>query len=328
MVYPGKEHNEAPQIVGSSPAFVREMRRAQQAARFDVCVFILGETGTGKEVCARAIHRLSPRAAMPFVPVCGGAIPVDLIENELFGHDQEAFTGATSSRQGLIAQAEGGTIFIDEIDCFPLSAQTKLLRFLQEKEYRPLGSQQTCRANVRVLAATNADVSSLRDQGRLRADLYYRLNTVPITLPPLRDRQEDIVPLSQHFLRKYAAEFHTNVRDFSPEALMKLQLHRWPGNVRELEHTVQRALVLAGGDDTIQSETIQLDAAADTPPIRSFLEEKAQVVAEFERNYITKLLRAYRGNITRAAEAAQKNRRAFWELMRKHDIDADLYRQL
>ncbi len=315
-------------VIGRSPIFVREMKRAEQASRCDVSVFISGETGTGKEVCARAIHRLSHRDSKPFVPINGGAIPIDLIENELFGHSREAYTGATSSRDGLIAEAEGGTLFIDEVDCFPPAAQVKLLRFLQEKEYRPLGTRRLRNADVRILAATNSDVGRLLDEGRLRSDLYYRLNTISIALPPLRERQEDIMPLAFHFLHKYVESFGAQCRDFSPQARLKLQHHRWPGNVRELEQTVQRAVVLSTDEPTMQAPTIQFDTPQSHQPILSFQEAKAQVVAEFEKNFIENALRAYSGNITRAAEATGKNRRAFWELMRKYRIDADRFRML
>ena len=323
----GTKQNGTEQVVGRSPVFLREMKKAQQAATSDVSVLISGETGTGKEVCARTIHRLSGRSAKPFVPINGGAIPVDLIENELFGHAKEAYTGATTSRQGLIAEAEGGTLFIDEVDSFPAAAQVKLLRFLQEKEYRPLGTHRMCAANVRILAATNADVRQLLDDGRLRRDLYYRLNTIPIALPPLRDRQEDIAPLASHFLRKFGNQFGSNCRDCSPEAYLRLQHHRWPGNVRELEQTMQRAIVLSADETTMPAQTIQFDDAEETAPVLSFQEAKARVVAEFEENFIRNSLRAYRGNITRAAEAAGKNRRAFWELLRKYDIDAAVFRR-
>ena len=313
-------------MVGNSPAFLREIEKAAGAAAHDVCVLIQGETGTGKEVCARAIHRNSKRKDRPFVPINGGAIPVDLLENELFGHGREAYTGAKTRREGLIAEAEGGTIFVDEIDSFPLAAQVKFLRFLQEKEYRPLGTQQMLRANVRVVAATNAELPTLLKEGRLRSDLYYRLNTVPITLPPLRERQEDIIPLARYFLHKYNEQFGGCDHEFSPEALMNLQLHSWPGNVRELEQTVVRAIVLGGDNRIIEFDSGIISDLDQTEKIPTFQEAKARVVEEFERGYIVKILRAHQGNITRAARAACKNRRAFWELMRKHDIDADSFR--
>jgi DNA-binding NtrC family response regulator len=308
------------QLVGESPAFVSEVQKFPLVAKSDASVLISGETGTGKELCARAIHYLSPRANKPFVPINCGAIPVELVENELFGHEREAFTGANSSRLGLIHESDGGTLFLDEIDCLPLLAQVKLSRFLQEKEYRPLGSMKLRRADVRVISATNIDLLDAVRQGKLRQDLYYRLNIVPVSLPPLRERKEDILLLSRHFLAKYAARFNKPAVDFSPAALQTLMSYDWPGNVRELEHVVERALVFSE-DEIIQAGNILLSNATATPRDESFQEAKARVVAQFERRYIRELLIAHRGNITKAAQAAHKNRRAFWQLIRKHKID-------
>jgi two-component system response regulator GlrR len=184
-------------------------------AQTDAKVLISGETGTGKEICARTIHYLSPRARKPFVPVNCGAIPMDLVENELFGHVRGAFTGASTTRPGLIHEAEGGTLFLDEVDSLPPIAQVKLLRFLQEGQYRPLGSTTTLGADVRVIAASNADLEAALQSGKLRQDLYYRLNTIALTLPPLRERLEDITILARHFLAKYATEFKRPSKDFS-----------------------------------------------------------------------------------------------------------------
>src|SRR5438270_3307488 len=232
-------------LVGESPAFLEEVNKIPLLARCNASVLISGETGTGKEVCARAIHYLSPWASKPFIPVNCGAIPAELVENELFGHERGAFTGAKSSQVWLIQEAEGGTLFLDEIDCLPLLSQVKFLRFLQEKEYRSLGSTKTCRADVRVIAATNSDAEEAVKAGKLRRDLYYRLNVIPLVLPPLRERREDIPSLARHFLAKYAAEFDKQVTDFSSEAIQSLVSYEWPGNVRELEHVVVRAVVLS-----------------------------------------------------------------------------------
>ena len=233
------------QMIGESPSFLSEIKKIPVLAKSDAIVFITGETGTGKELCARAIHYLSPRSRSPFMPINCGAIPVDLVENELFGHEKGAFTGASETRTGLIAEAEGGTIFLDEIDCLPLAAQVKLLRFLQEKEYRPLGSKKMKKADVRLLAAMNIDPQEAVAAGRLRQDLYYRLNVIPLVIPPLRERREDIPLLARHFLLKYAVQFNKPMADFSAEAMQLLQLYDWPGNVRELEHHVERAVVLS-----------------------------------------------------------------------------------
>ncbi|NVM20900.1 MAG: sigma-54-dependent Fis family transcriptional regulator [Desulfobacterales bacterium] len=308
------------QLVGESPSFCAEIKKIPIVAAGDASVLISGETGTGKELCAQAIHYLSPRAAKPFVPVNCGAIPVELLENELFGHRAGAFTNASTSQPGLIHEANGGTLFLDEIVSLPPSAQVKLLRFLQEKEYRPLGSTKTYRADVRVIAASNIDVEKAVMEGTLSRNLYYRLNVVPIKLPPLRERREDIPLLAHHFLARYSARFNKQVSDFSPEAVQVLVLHDWPGNVRELEHVVQRAIVLTE-EAVIQRSDIVLASVETTLGQEPFKEAKAQVIEQFEKDYITKLLEAYQGNISRAARAAQKNRRAFWELIRKHGID-------
>ncbi|HEX8294524.1 MAG TPA: sigma-54 dependent transcriptional regulator [Pyrinomonadaceae bacterium] len=307
-------------LIGESPAFLKEVGKIPLLSKCGASVLISGETGTGKEVCARAIHYLSPRAKKPFIPVNCGAIPIDLVENELFGHERGAFTGAKDSQVGLIQEADGGTLFLDEVDCLPLLAQVKLLRFLQEKEYRPLGSAKTCRADVRVVAATNCDPEAAVKAGKLRQDLYYRLNVIPLVLPPLRDRREDIPLLARHFLARYAAEYDKPVTDFSAETVRRLVSYDWPGNVRELEHVVVRAVVLCT-QTRIRDEDIFLPMRAAAAAEESFQGAKNRIIAEFEKSYIERALLMNHGNISRAARAAQKSRRAFWELIRKHQID-------
>ena len=233
------------QLIGESEAFRAVVKKIPRIACCDASVMISGETGTGKELCARAIHYLSPRARQAFIPVNCGAIPTELVENELFGHERGAFTTAVSTQPGLIAEADGGTLFLDEIDCLTLLAQIKLLRFLQEKEYRPLGSAKTQRADARVIAAANVDFDEAVRAGKLRQDLYYRLNVIPLRLPPLRERREDIPLLARHFLARYAAEFNQPALSLSVDAMELLLCYEWPGNVRELEHLVARAVALA-----------------------------------------------------------------------------------
>jgi two-component system response regulator GlrR len=206
QVHTLKEKLGLKQLVGGSPAFLAAVERVPLVAKCEANVLISGETGTGKELFARAIHYLSPRAGNPFIPISCGAIPVELVENELFGHIQGAFTSATSSQPGLIYQAHGGTLFLDEIDCLPLASQVKLLRLLQEKEYRQLGSSKVLQADVRVIAATNIELEKAVSDGKFRQDLYYRLNILPLALPPLRERKEDIPLLARHFLVKYTPE--------------------------------------------------------------------------------------------------------------------------
>jgi DNA-binding NtrC family response regulator len=282
---------------------------------------ISGETGTGKELCARAIHYLSPRAQKPFVPVNCGAIPADLVENELFGHERGAYTGASTSELGLIEEANEGTLLLDEIDCLPPLAQVKLLRFLQEKEYRPLGSRKSYKADVRIIAASNADLEEATSAGKLRRDLYYRLDAIRLRLPALRERREDILLLARHFLYAYTAEFDKGLMDFSPEAAQMLMLYDWPGNVRELEHVIERAVLLSESK-LIQADDVTVPRPDAPPDLDSFRVEKNRMIEQFEKSYIQKLLLTCQGNITKAARVARKNRRAFWELVRKYRIDA------
>jgi two-component system, NtrC family, response regulator GlrR len=310
-------------LVGRHVAFLAEIEKIPVVAKCDVSVLVSGETGTGKELCARAIHYLSLRAGKPFVAVNCGAIPSELAENELFGHSKGAFTGAHSSEAGLIAEADGGTLFLDDVDCLSPQIQVKLLRFLQEKEYKPLGSARTMRADVRVLSSANVDLTRLVEEGEFRRDLYYRLNVVPLKLPPLRERLGDVPLLARHFLKKYSGDFGKNVKTFSPRVLQQMTRYEWPGNVRELENVVERAVVFAGGPavDEIQIDSPSSGAALSVPDATVPLKTaKAQVVEEFEKRYLERLLRENEGNITRAARVAQKNRRAFFELMKKHHV--------
>jgi two-component system response regulator GlrR len=317
-----KEKLGIKRLVGESQAFLKEIAKIPQISRCNATVLIQGETGTGKEMCARAVHYLSLQASRPFVPVNCGAIPLDLIENELFGHQGGAFTGAKDSQPGLIEEADQGTLFLDEVDCLPMLAQVKLLRFLQDGEYRPLGSAKVRRATVRIIAATNINLEQAVIENQMRRDLYYRLNIVQISLPPLRERAEDVPILARFFLAKYAREFNKDVEDFDPEALQLLAGHDWPGNVRELEHVVQRAVVLSEST-VIRAGDLLLRSLQSTSGSESLREAKARIVGNFESSYIKSLLLAYKGNITRAAKAAGKNRRAFWELIRKHRIDVE-----
>ena len=314
-----KEELGMRQLVGESETFLTEIEKLPLVAKCDASILITGDTGTGKELCARAIHYLSPRASQSFLPVNCGAIPAELIENELFGHVSGAFTGARTNRRGLIDEANGGTLFLDEVDCLPLMAQVKFLRFLQEKEYRPLGATKTHKADVRVIAATNINCEAAVTQGKLRQDLYYRLNVIQLKLPSLRERREDIPLLAHHFLNKYALEFNKQVTGFSPDAIRKLILYDWPGNVRELEHVIMRAMVLST-KPVISAAGIAVSDSENLPLPESFQEAKNRMVDQFEKTYIKGLLLSNHCNISRSAKAAQKNRRAFWELIRKHHI--------
>jgi len=320
-------------LIGSSPAFMRQVARVPMLAKYDAGVLILGETGTGKEVCAQAIHYLSPRAGKPWVAVNCGAIPIELIEAELFGHVKGAYTHAHAARPGLVREAEGGTLLLDEIDSLPYNAQAKLLRFLQDKEYRPVGSNTVMRADVRVIAASNRQLGELASRGAFRQDLFFRLNVLMLHLPALRERRDDIPQLALFFLRGAARQWQCAEPALSPSALKKLLAHDWPGNVRELKNVMERAVLMAQNGSqqgSLQSDDIDLDgvpaiaepAACD----ESFRAAKACVVENFERTYIQQLLASNGGNVTHAARAAKKNRRAFFELMRKYRIELSSYR--
>jgi two-component system response regulator GlrR len=330
---PRESAGETPQVRGflhGSAASAAIAARLPTLAACGANVLIVGETGTGKEVCAQAVHYLSARAARPMVAVNCGAIPAELVEAELFGHVKGAYTTAHASRSGLVQEAEGGTLFLDDVDCLPLQAQAKLLRFLQEHEYRPLGSNAVRRADVRVVAASNCDLYALSRQDRFRQDLYFRLNVLNIALPPLRDRREDLPVLALHFARGFAREFDRPARTLSSAALAKLAQHDWPGNVRELQHVIERAVVLATGP-VLGVADIDIDLATpsrDDAPQASFRDAKKRVVDAFERDYIERLLEAHAGNITNAARVAKKDRRALFELIRKHRIEPRRFRTL
>ena len=307
------------QIIGASAVWIEQINKIPLIARCNANVLITGETGTGKELCARAIHYLSLRASAPFVPVNCGAIPENLFENELFGHAKGAFTDAGSTEVGLLGEADGGTLFLDEIDAMTPTIQVKLLRFIQEREYRPLGSSKTREADVRIVAATNVNLENALRSGRFRRDLYYRINVVGISLPPLRERLGDIALLARHFLKKHASRSNRPAKDFAPSALRLLETYDWPGNVRELEHVVERAVILSN-TESIDDTHLSLSGPNVSSGPESFQDAKARTIAQFEKSYIEKLLIDCNGNISKAARAAQKNRRAFWELMRKHHI--------
>ena len=320
-----KEKLGLSQLIGESPGFLAEVQKIPLVSKCDVKILISGETGTGKELFARAIHYLSPRAHKPFVAVNCGAIPLELVENELFGHARGAYTGASTSHAGLVREANAGTLFLDEIGSLPLAAQVKLLRFIQDKEYRPLGSTTVHKADVRLIAATNADLGRLAQNGKFRQDLYYRLNIISFCLPPLRERHEDVSLLARHFLDKYTEHFNKEVSGFSSEAMQRLRLYDWPGNARELENCVERAVVLAQ-NVLVQGSDISLPTDQATSAQESFQNAKRKVIEQFEKSYLQGVLLSTYGNISQAAAVAQKNRRAFWQLIQKHGIDAGAFR--
>ncbi len=315
-------HLGAQQFVGSAPAFWATIEKIPCVASCDATVLLVGNTGTGKELCARAIHYFGVRASKPFVPVNCGSIPLELFENELFGHEQGAFTDARQSRRGLIAESEGGTLFLDEVDSLALSAQVKLLRFLQERQYRPLGGHYR-QADVRVIAATNQNLQEKVQSGAFREDLFYRLKVVSLHLPLLRDRREDILPLAMHFLKASAHEYKRPVTELSAGAMQKLTSYTWPGNVRELENIIRQAVILASGP-IICARDLQL--AIEVPESleslfgESLKDAKARMIQEFERTYLEDALVACGGNISKAARRARKDRRSFFALLKKYGL--------
>jgi len=309
------------QIVGEAAGMLKLKRKIPRAARFDSNVLLTGETGTGKERCAHALHYLSRRAGKPFVPLNCGAIPAELFESELFGHERGAFTGAHAARPGLIAEAENGTLFLDEIESLSLAIQVKLLRFLQDQNYYPVGSAKPRKADVRIVAASNVDLPARTREGQFRDDLFYRLAAITLALPPLRERVQDIPLLAHHFLKLHDARHGTGNRSFSPRALSALCAWPWPGNVRELENTVLQALVFSDGA-VIDAEDLPIRPCGDSEiaDVRSFQRSKADAIERFERGYVSELLDMHGGNVTRAARAANKERRAFGRLVRKYEI--------
>ncbi len=314
-------------IVGKSKAMEQVFKLISTVAPTSSIVLITGESGTGKELVAQAIHYNSPRKDRPFVVVDCGSIPGELLESELFGHKKGAFTGAVSDKKGLVEQAEGGTLFLDEIGNLPLSLQTKLLRLLQEREYRPVGGKELKKANIRVIAATNQDLKEMVKKGQFREDLFYRLNIFPIHIPPLRARKEDIPLLANHFFEKYSKELSRDVKKISAEAMKKLIEYDWPGNVRELENTIQRAILLAESD-TIEAQDITITPLkADTGVPRDAEELKRikkklreEAIESVERLFVLEALKRNDWNITRAAKDVGMKRPNFHALMRKYNI--------
>lgn len=311
-------------LKGNSPVILEVKAKILRIAPYDVTVLLQGETGTGKELCAKMIHYLSNRSQKAFVPVNCGALPSELIENELFGHKKGAYTNASTSEEGLICAADGGTLFLDEIEAIPEATQVKLLRFLEDKKYKPLGDSSYRTANVRILSAAKENLQELINQNNFREDLYYRLNVVQISLPPLRVRNEDIPVLTDHFIKRYSVIYQKEIKGITPQALMKLMHHEWQGNVRELENVIQESVVmnLTGWIEAEDLDMKKLEKQdEDTYPSDSFKRSKEQVVHNFENTYLKSVMLVCRGNISQAARLAQKDRRAFCRLLKKHDIN-------
>ncbi len=320
-------------LIGKSPRMREAFTLLEKAAGLDITVLLLGETGTGKELAARAIHYHSARRERRFVPVNCGALPAELVESELFGHARGAFTGAAAAKPGLFEEAAGGTLFLDEVGELPLPAQVKLNRALQEKEIRRVGDNQAVPVDVRVIAATHRDLREEIRAGRFREDLFYRLHVFPVTLPPLRDRMEDVPLLAAHFLTKHARALRRELAGFEPEALQRLAAYPWPGNVRELENAVERAVAVSTDDRVrmadLPAEVLGGGGAASPPldpaalaqlPYREAVEKARDRTS---REYLVALLAEFGGNVTRAAERAGLERESLHRLLRKHGIKSD-----
>jgi DNA-binding NtrC family response regulator len=311
---------ELNQLVGADPAFLRLVQQVPLLAATQVPVLITGETGTGKELFAHALHSLSSACNGPFIPVDCGAIPEHLLENELFGHARGAYTDARTEQKGLVALAHGGTLFLDEVDALSTTCQSKLLRFLQEKTYRPLGADQFHAAEVRIIAASNRDLPKCVAEKTFRADLFYRLNVLRLHLTALRERPSDVALLSRHFVNQLHTPGEPR-KTLSAASIAKLERYNWPGNVRELHNTIQRAAVCTPGTVIFPEQLCIPESPAIDRAGTSFRAARADVIRNFELSYIESLLRKHSGNITQSAKEAGKDRRAFGRLVKKYSVD-------
>lgn len=309
-------------IVTRSPQMLRLLEQAKLVAQSDVSVLINGQSGTGKEVLAQAIHRASPRAKKPFIAINCGALPEQLLESELFGHAKGAFTGAVSSREGLFQAAEGGTLFLDEIGDMPMALQVKLLRVLQERKVRPLGSNRDIDIDVRILSATHRDLPKAMERNEFREDLFYRLNVVNLRIPTLSERAEDIPILANHLLRKSAKRHKPFVRSFSTDAMKCLMTASWPGNVRQLVNVIEQCVALTTAP--VISEALVTQALqGENTALPTFAEARGH----FEMTYLRKLLQMTKGNVTQAARMAGRNRTEFYKLLSRHELDANDFKE-
>ena len=302
-------------LISRSSRMAEVLAEARMVAATDASVLLRGESGTGKELLAQAIHQASRRAAKPFIAVNCGAIPEALLESELFGHVKGAFTDAVSNHKGLFQAADGGTLLLDEIGDMPPALQVKLLRVLQEREVRPVGASQSIPVDVRIISATHRDLDAAMEAGDFRADLYYRLNVVTLSLPPLSERREDIPLLANHFLVTLAAKYHKRLSGFAPEALKALSTAAWPGNVRQLYNVVEQVCALSS-TPLVPLALVQRALRSPSIQVLTFAEAKQR----FERDYLVGLLKLTDGNVADAARLADRNRTEFYRLMQKHGL--------
>ena len=309
-------------IIGEAPAMQDVFRIIGRLSRSSISVLINGESGTGKELVAHALHRHSPRAKAPFIALNMAAIPKDLIESELFGHEKGAFTGANTIRQGRFEQADGGTLFLDEIGDMPAPLQVKLLRVLQERKVRPLGSNRDIDIDVRIISATHRDLPKAMARGEFREDLYYRLNVVSLKIPALAERTEDIPLLANHLLRQAAERHKPFVRAFSTDAMKRLMTASWPGNVRQLVNVIEQCVALTSSP-VISDALVEQALEGENTALPTFVEARNQ----FELNYLRKLLQITKGNVTHAARMAGRNRTEFYKLLSRHELDANDFKE-
>ncbi|MCE0801954.1 MULTISPECIES: two-component system response regulator GlrR [Buttiauxella] len=309
-------------IVTRSPTMLRLLDQARMVAQSDVSVLINGQSGTGKEILAQAIHNASPRSKKAFIAINCGALPEQLLESELFGHSRGAFTGAVSSREGLFQAAEGGTLFLDEIGDMPIPLQVKLLRVLQERKVRPLGSNRDLDIDVRILSATHRDLPKAMERGEFREDLFYRLNVVSLKIPALQERAEDVPLLANHLLRQSADRHKPFVRSFSTDAMKRLMAASWPGNVRQLVNVIEQCVALTSAP-VISEALVQQALEGENTALPTFVEARNQ----FELNYLRKLLQMTKGNVTQAARVAGRNRTEFYKLLSRHELDANDFKE-
>ncbi|SFO02793.1 regulatory protein, Fis family [Nitrosospira briensis] len=319
-------------MIGQSLAFVKITQLIDKIARCDAPVLIEGETGTGKELAARAIHDGGTRTGHPFIPVNCGAIPDTLVENELFGHERGAYTGAQSKRNGLIAHAQSGTLFLDEVDALTPKAQVTLLRFFQDQQYFPLGGGVARSADVRVIVASNRNLTQLAEMGEFRLDLFFRLKIMHLTLPPLRERQDDAALLATHFLQECAARFNRGAKTLHADTIAWFGKYSWPGNIRELENLIYREYLLADEpilniaplEPVMVERRHKFDRRRPDLSCLNFTKAKNDAIAKFEQYYLAEALTKAHGNVTKAASLVGKDRRAFGKLLKKHSMDKNI----
>ncbi|WP_409977659.1 two-component system response regulator GlrR [Pantoea vagans] len=309
-------------IVTRSPLMLKLLEQAHMVAQSDVSVLINGQSGTGKEMLAQAIHAASPRNGKPFVAINCGALPEQLLESELFGHAKGAFTGAVSARDGLFKTAGGGTLFLDEIGDMPQPLQVKLLRVLQERKVRPLGSDHDIEIDVRIISATHRDLPKAMEKKEFREDLFYRLNVVNLKIPALHQRTEDIPLLANHLLRQAAERHKPQIRSFSVDAMKRLMAASWPGNVRQLVNVIEQCVALSSSP-VISDALVEQALSGENSALPTFAEARNQ----FELNYLRKLLQMTKGNVTNAARLAGRNRTEFYKLLSRHELDASDFKE-